>query len=241
MDLVQVNENRIVTSSLVIAETFKKEHKTVIRSIENLVAQNCAAKFFFKTTYENRGKQYPMYLVDRDGFSLLVMGFTGKDALEWKLKYIQAFNAMEAQLENPFMKEIPQTLPDALIAYAHALEDKERVMKELEAAKPKVALADAISVSDDDIPIGSMAKILHQNGYETGRSRFFAWLRNNDFLIKEGKERNQPLQKWIEKGFFKVREVPYKIGERTQINIRTYITPKGQEYFIRRLLGGQAA
>lgn len=79
-----------------VAENFEKEHKTVLRSIhEILVAQNCAARFFYETTYENRGKQYPMYLMNRDGFSLLAMGFTGTKALEWKLKYIQAFNEME--------------------------------------------------------------------------------------------------------------------------------------------------
>ena len=58
-------------------------------------AQNGGAKFFFESTYENRGKRYPMFLMTRDGFSLLVMGFTGKEALEWKLQYIRAFNQME--------------------------------------------------------------------------------------------------------------------------------------------------
>lgn len=74
-----------VASSRQIAESFGKEHKSVLRSVEDLVAQNCAAKsMFYETTFENRGKQYPMYLMNRDGFSLLVMGFTGKAALECK-------------------------------------------------------------------------------------------------------------------------------------------------------------
>lgn len=243
MDLVEVNENRIVTSSLRVAEVFKKEHRTVIRNIETSTAQNCALlEHVMKSSYTaSNGKSNPMYYLDRDAFSFIVMSFTGKEAAQWKWKYIQAFNAMEEQLKNPFMADIPKTLPDALIAYAHALEEKDKALKQIEADKPKVALANAISVSDDDIPVGSMAKVLCQNGYQTGRSRFFAWLRENDFLIKDGKEKNQPRQEWIEKGFFKVCEVPYKIGARTQINIRTYITPKGQEYFIRRLLGGEAA
>ena len=59
-------------------------------------ARNGGAKFFFESTYENRGKRYPMFLMTRDGFSLLVMGFTGKNALEWKLQYIRAFNQMES-------------------------------------------------------------------------------------------------------------------------------------------------
>src|SRR5690554_5793386 len=54
---------------------------------------------FHEDTYENRGKQYPMYYMNRDGFTLLAMGFTGKKALEFKLKYIEAFNRMEQQLK----------------------------------------------------------------------------------------------------------------------------------------------
>ena len=100
-----------VASSRQIAENFGKEHKTVLRSIEELAAQNCAAKsMFYETTFENRGKQYPMYLMNRDGFSLLVMGFTGKAALEWKLKYIAAFNAMEKQLATPQMPKLSKEL-----------------------------------------------------------------------------------------------------------------------------------
>lgn len=88
-----------VASSRDIAKRFGKEHKDVLKAVNNLVAQNCAAKsMFHPTTFENRGKQYPMYLMNRDGFSLLAMGFTGKEAVQWKLKYIEAFNAMEKQL-----------------------------------------------------------------------------------------------------------------------------------------------
>lgn len=93
------NEERLVTTSLKVAEVFEKEHKNVLQSIENLVAENSAAKFFNEVTYKNRGKKYPMYEMDRDGFSLLVMGFTGEKALKWKLEYIEAFNAMEAELK----------------------------------------------------------------------------------------------------------------------------------------------
>lgn len=100
-----------VASSRQIAESFGKEHKTVLRSIEELAAQNCAAKsMFYETTFENRGKQYPMYLMNRDGFSLLVMGFTGKAALEWKLKYIQAFNEMEKKLSTPQMPKLSKEM-----------------------------------------------------------------------------------------------------------------------------------
>ena len=93
------NEEKIVTTSLKVAEVFEKEHKNVLQSIENLMAENSAAKFFKLTTYKNRGKEYPMYEMDRDGFSLLVMGFTGEKALKWKIDYINAFNIMESELK----------------------------------------------------------------------------------------------------------------------------------------------
>lgn len=82
-ELVTINGKQVVTSSRNVAEHFEKEHKHVLDSIRAiLAAENSAAKFFHETTYENRGKQYPEYLMNRDGFALLVMGFTGKAALE---------------------------------------------------------------------------------------------------------------------------------------------------------------
>ena len=99
--LVQVTDGQIVVSSRNVAEHFEKEHKNVMQSVRDiLAAEKSATKFFLETTYDNRGKAYPEYLMNRDGFSLLVMGFTGKKALEWKIKYIQAFNAMEEELRH---------------------------------------------------------------------------------------------------------------------------------------------
>lgn len=78
-------EEKLVTTSLNVAEVFEKEHRHVLDSIRNLVAEKSAAKFFHETTYKNRGKEYPMYEMDRDGFSLLAMGFNGEKALQWKI------------------------------------------------------------------------------------------------------------------------------------------------------------
>lgn len=89
-----------VVTSRQIAEDFEKEHKHVLESIRNLTAENSAVKnMIIESEYEIRGKKYPEYLLTRDGFSLLVMGFTGSKALAWKLKYIEAFNKMEAELK----------------------------------------------------------------------------------------------------------------------------------------------
>lgn len=92
-------DEKLITTSLKVAEHFEKEHKDVLESIRNLTAENSAASFFTETTYKSRGKEYPMYEMDRDGFSLLAMGFTGEKALKWKLDYIKAFNTMEKELK----------------------------------------------------------------------------------------------------------------------------------------------
>lgn len=103
--LVIVNNNQVVVSSLDIAEHFGKDHKNVLRDICNiLAAQNRATKFYQETTHQNRGKDYKAYLMNRDGFSLLAMGFTGKKALQWKLKYIEAFNEMEETLKQGYLE-----------------------------------------------------------------------------------------------------------------------------------------
>ena len=96
------NNGQLVVSSREVAANFGKLHKDVLEAIrEILKAENSALKnMFFESVYkvEGNNKNYPEYLMNRDGFSLLVMGFTGKEALEWKLKYINAFNMMEKRL-----------------------------------------------------------------------------------------------------------------------------------------------
>ncbi|EDO61383.1 phage regulatory protein, Rha family [[Clostridium] leptum DSM 753] len=102
--IVEQNKEEILTAnSRDVAEHFEKQHKDVLESIRNLTAENSATKsMFIETSFESRGKFYPQYELTRDGFSLLVMGFTGSKALEWKLKYIEAFNEMERELKRLF-------------------------------------------------------------------------------------------------------------------------------------------
>lgn len=108
-DLVTIDGQQVVTSSRNVAEHFEKEHKNVLQAIENIKAENSAVtKMFFETSYKaGTGKSYKEYLMNRDGFSLLVMGFTGAKALAWKLKYIEAFNAMEKELAVPKLAPNP--------------------------------------------------------------------------------------------------------------------------------------
>lgn len=100
-DLVLIKGKEAVCDSLEVAERFHKKHKSVLRSIDNIVAQNCATKgMFHLSEYKaGDGQVYRKFFMNRDGFSLLTMGFTGSKALQWKLDYIKAFNTMERLLQ----------------------------------------------------------------------------------------------------------------------------------------------
>ena len=110
-NLVRVENNQIVVSSRDIAKNFTKAHGDVLKSIDSLVRENSLTKdMFFEASREYRGQNFRYYIMNRDGFSLLVMGFTGKKALDWKLRYIEAFNQMESQLKNqrPIVPALPK-------------------------------------------------------------------------------------------------------------------------------------
>ena len=97
-------DGELVVSSRQVAEDFEKRHSDVIEKIQELIkTENSVMSMFIESSYKaGTGKNYKEYLLTRDGFSLLVMGFTGSKALQWKLKYIEAFNKMEQAIKNPF-------------------------------------------------------------------------------------------------------------------------------------------
>ncbi len=186
-DLVVVQNNQVVTSSLQVAKDFGKEHNHVLRDIREIMekigspkldSENSAANLFYEDTYENRGKQYPMFYMNRDGFSLLVMGFTGSDALHWKLKYIGRFNAMEKALQEQVVTpyKLPQTYAEALRELADKHEalqlaeaknkQQEQIIGEL---KPKVDYMDTILQNPDVVPITAIAKDYGMSGQEMNK------------------------------------------------------------------------
>lgn len=101
LTIVFENNNEAVTSSRLVAEYFHKRHDTVIRAIQNL---NCSKEFnrhnFAEIKYtDSRGRLQPEYLMTKDGFTILAMGFTGAKAMQFKEAYINAFNKMESLLK----------------------------------------------------------------------------------------------------------------------------------------------
>lgn len=104
-ELVKNENGQPVTNSLLVAQKFGKRHTHVVDSIKKMLstAENSALlSMFCESTYlSEQNKELPMYIMNRDGFSLLVMGFTGKDALKFKIDFINAFNEMEERLKSP--------------------------------------------------------------------------------------------------------------------------------------------
>ena len=102
-DITLFNQDgRILASSREVAEKFEKHHKHVMRDIRAFMkdVSNFGLMFIESEYQDTYGRTQKEYLMNRDGFSLLCMGFTGKKALEWKLKYIDAFNKMEETLKS---------------------------------------------------------------------------------------------------------------------------------------------
>jgi len=127
-DLVKILRKQAVCTSRDVAAHFRKQHKHVLESIRNLAAENSATKnMFYETTHEYRGQNFTEYLMNRDGFTLLAMGFTGKKALEWKLKYIAAFNEMEKIL----MQQASIEWKEARLLGKQARRDETDEIKEL--------------------------------------------------------------------------------------------------------------
>ena len=134
-EIVFCGENRqALTNSLLVAEVFQKTHDKVLRDIRELA---CSQEFretnFGLSSYNNKqNKKMPMFTMNRDGFTILAMGYTGKKAMQFKEKYISAFNKMESTLrEQP---QTPQQLSGAeyLLQQAQLMVEQERRLKTLE-------------------------------------------------------------------------------------------------------------
>lgn len=226
-----------VASSRQIADNFEKRHDHVMRDIDAMKKDvpNFGEMFFETTAPDSYGREQRTYLMNRDGFTLLAMGFTGKTALEWKLKYIAAFNEMEKKLADQPQLTRSQLLATALIAAHEELEEKD---KQIETMKPKVLFADAVSASKKSILVGEMAKLLSQNGIQMGQNRLFDWLRRNGYLIKDPKrsDYNLPTQRSMEMGLFEIKETTIQHSDHVSINRTPKVTGKGQVYFVNLFL-----
>ena len=135
--------------------------------------------------------------------------------------------------------------PDVGIRLLTSLKEERARRKELEAKAqenaPKVLFADAVSAAHTSILVGELAKLLKQNGVDMGQNRLFRWLRANGYLIRrQGQDFNMPTQKAMELGLFEIKETAITHADgHTTVSKTPKITGKGQQYFVRKFIGGR--
>ena len=124
-------------------------------------------------------------------------------------------------------------LAKAVNIMMRTIEEKDAL---LEAQEPKVRFADAVTACDGSILIRELAKLLTQNGVEIGQTRLFAWLREHGYLFKRN---TSPIQEWVEKGIFETHVTLISTNHGGIERITTYVTGKGQKYFVDGFLSGR--
>ena len=236
-EIILKEENgQVLASSRDVAEKFGKQHNSVLKTIygenrkgehingladEILASGNPLTKYFIESEYENRGKKYKECLMTRDGFSLVVMGFTGNNAIEWKLKYIDAFNKMEEELRKQSSKALPTTYKEALLQLLEQVEKNEKLEEERKILLPKADYHDEVLKKDGLITTTVVAKDL---GFKSAaklnqimflnniifKNKSGTWCPYADYewLISDGyadyqsyeNEHSKPCLKWTEKG-----------------------------------------
>ncbi|HHQ8783593.1 TPA: phage antirepressor KilAC domain-containing protein [Clostridioides difficile] len=178
-------------------------------------------------------------LITESGYLMLVKSLT--DDLAWTVQRELVNNYFRVKEQQP---KLPTTYKEALQQLLIEVEEKEQLQLEnqekdkvIQLQQPKVLFADAVASSDDSILVGELAKLLKQNGIDTGEKRLFAWLRDNGYLIKrKGEDYNTPTQKSVDLKIMETKKrAIYNPDGSTKITKTPKVTGKGQIYFINKL------
>ena len=193
------------------------------------------------------GQNREVAIINESGLYSLILSSKMPKAKEFKrwvtsevIPAIRKTGGYIAGSENMTDAEI---MAKAVLVAQSTIQQRDQRIKELEsdvaAAKPKVLFADAVSASDSTILIGDLAKILKQNGHNTGQNRLFQWMRENGYLVRrQGADYNSPTQRAMEMGLFAVKENTVVCPDgHIKVNKTTKVTGKGQQYFINKFCG----
>ena len=227
-DLVVINGKGVpTTTSLKVAEVFGKQHKDLLKKLQAL---ECSGDFternFALSEYTDpTGRKLPMYEMTRDGWTFLVMGFTGKKAAQFKERFIAAFNAMEAALKERSMeidyRKAAVELAKNILVYDARQEELEARVVEM---TPKVKNYERFMDSEGLFNLRNSAKALG-----VGPNRMTLALRKVKVLFKSGHNGNCPKQPFIEQGFFVVKTTHRK-DDPFKLTTQTFVTPKGLDW-----------
>lgn len=212
------------------------------KSLANAVANHVDAEDKGVTELMTPGGKQKMTIINESGLYSLVMSSklpSAKAFKRWVTSEVLPSIRRHGAYVTPSTLEEMISDPDTAIRLFTALRDEreQRIKLEVEAKanQPKVLFANSVSASDDCILIGTLAKMICQNGTQIGQNRLFALLRNDGYLMQSGIRRNLPTQRAMEMGLFKVKESTITSADGAVRLIQTpVVTGKGQEYFINR-------
>ena len=188
------------------------------------------------------GQNREMWFLTEDGLYEVLMQSRKPIAKEFKKEVKQILKTIRKH--GLYAKEELLDNPDIAIAAFKALKEEREARKALEAEnermQPLALFAKSVSASDTSILIGDLAKLLKQNGYDTGQKRLFEELRQRGFLMKSGSSKNLPTQRAMELGLFEVKESTINNPDGSvRVTKTTKVTGKGQVYFVNLFLGKQ--
>lgn len=182
-----------------------------------------------------------MTIINESGLYALIFGSKLESAKRFK-HWVTSEVLPAIRKTGGYQMQAPQGKELLALAVLEAQKTIEEQTAQIERMKPKEIFADAVATSHTAILIGDLAKLLKQNGVETGQKRLFVWMREHGYLIKrKGADWNMPTQKSMEMGLFEVKESTVNNPDGSvRINKTTKVTGKGQQYFINKFIGGMA-
>lgn len=223
MNEINLAVNKITMSSREIAELTDKRHNNVKRDIIVMFEQLSEDVRKFEHIYfDSMNREQTEYLLEREYVECLLTGYSAI----LRMKVIKRLRELENN--RPLL---PQTLPEALRLAADLAEENIQLESQLALAAPKVAFAERVGDARG-VLIGNFAKTIGM-----GQNTLFSWLRDNGFLIKSGSRRNVPLQEYLDRQYFSLKETPIDTHHGVEISFTTLITGKGQLWLTTQLLG----
>ncbi|HHP4383134.1 TPA: phage antirepressor KilAC domain-containing protein [Streptococcus pyogenes] len=187
------------------------------------------------------GGTQTMTIINESGFYSLILSSKLPQAKEFK-RWVTSEVLPTIRKHGMYATDELLDNPDFAIATLQKLKEEREAKKlleaQIEADRPKVLFADAVSASHTSILVGELAKLLKQNGVNIGATRLFTWLRKHGYLIKRnGRDWNMPTQKSVELGLIRVKEtsITHSDGHIT-VSKTPLVTGKGQQYFINKFL-----
>ncbi|EMN1622459.1 phage antirepressor KilAC domain-containing protein [Escherichia coli] len=224
-----INSNVIKMTSIEIAELVGSRHDKVKQSIERLavrgVIRNPPMVVFEKINNLGLLRGVEAYVFEGEQGKRDSIIVVAQLSPEFTARLVDRWRELEETAVN-----IPKTLPEALRLAADLAEQKMQLENQLAIAAPKVEFADRVGEASG-ILIGNFAKVVG-----IGQNKLFAWMRDHKILIASGSRRNVPMQEYMDRGYFTVKETAVNTNHGIQISFTTKITGRGQQWLTRKLL-----